>query len=1028
MAVMLCLDPTARPDLRVRALEMCSHVSQSTDGWRFCMQKLVNGREDLDGVSSETTLRFEVQFWCLQVVVDAIVRSEVPGDREVIWRGLLSWICREVCEVESRWAGNGNSLASGRGLRKGPHVLPPTYIKNKAAEAITLLISKAYPDEIPAAFSKDVFGLLLLDGNRSAAGKDMYFRVMRSVDDLVTSREAPLRSSSKEGATRATAIRDAMRDDCVGTMIAHWARFLGSHEFVAETFDLIRRYIEWIDISLVVNEHFVPCIYEAIGYTVKNGSILESMRDNVSSGASALSAILAKRMDVSSKIDMMGSLQVHEVLSRLARQPPSPIDLASVRERDLGYISPFAEAASLVNRIASEALECLKLSHDSRAVSILEVALPVIMMYIENTDPDSDEGVSPESVRSITAYVNICKDYPSVVNSNVLRNVLSVLADDASTRLPRAAKDLDESRGSVRHGLLLLFQNIARIVPPLVLEFTKRFLAAELVANPSDPSRQELGLQFLMKLLEVCPENQEIQELIGVTLLDPPRGMDLEVSSVNTIQGYQMIQANIAYFQLASRSFRILMNDSRLLQAVLGVYFDHRGLSNPHSEEIRSNACHTLLKLVRSTRYVIATAYLENTVQALRLLLPRGPAAESHVDRTAALQLFEILGLILGCCSANPSCISHSSGIVGPVTEGILSASRNGKHNEALWFVAIAIVLSKGFGRITTSPGSTPTDSPLSTPPSIAEGIPLCVEVRLLWRACTEAVIEYYGVFGEVESECRTESLVFFHRMIDTLEDDVIPYLDSTLFQMTKIAVGPSELGEVILLADQLACKVHAKCFGLMNRIFLPLARRVFEFTTEGKTALSEEVREVAELRKRYFNFLFVLLSSDLSNVLVSEENRSFLADVVTTVCAGLNGHGFDSRLAAAIMKLCLQILTKLVQVLSSDATFEKVVSLIAEQAGVSCVSCLMSSPAFPSKDSFDTPLAISIFAEEVALQRLLAAICGNAFLDYLTNAMLPRLGLQPNSIAEYRAALIHGDAASFQRYFRSLVQAMRYP
>jgi hypothetical protein len=63
-AVLLSFDPTSDPELRRQANSSLEALRSSADGWQFCIQAF--------GCSTEE----QVKFWCLQTVVDMVVRDQ----------------------------------------------------------------------------------------------------------------------------------------------------------------------------------------------------------------------------------------------------------------------------------------------------------------------------------------------------------------------------------------------------------------------------------------------------------------------------------------------------------------------------------------------------------------------------------------------------------------------------------------------------------------------------------------------------------------------------------------------------------------------------------------------------------------------------------------------------------------------------------------------------------------------------------------------------------------------------------------
>lgn len=123
----------------------------------------------------------------------------------------------------------------------------------------------------------------------------MFFRLLRSLDDDVTS----VRAAQVSDTLRAVSVRakDAMRQDCIFSIIDVCTDLLREPKFSYHAFDILARYVECIYISVAVRDRILTPMYEDI----------TSPEACKCRGASAapLRSLVQKRMDLSSKAQFL---------------------------------------------------------------------------------------------------------------------------------------------------------------------------------------------------------------------------------------------------------------------------------------------------------------------------------------------------------------------------------------------------------------------------------------------------------------------------------------------------------------------------------------------------------------------------------------------------------------------------------------------------------------------------------------------------------------------------------------------------
>lgn len=207
----------------------------------------------------------------------------------------------------------------------------PAFVKNKLAHVFVTLIYFEYP-----LIWSSVFVGFLPQLSKGRAVVDMFCRVLNALDDELISLDY---FRTHEELSVAGRVKDAMRQQCMAQIVRAWYDIVtlnrnSESELCLCVLDIMGRYISWIDIGLVVNDAFLPLLFELI---LLNG-LLEQLH---SSAAGCIYAVMLKRMDPQSKLSLLESLQIGHVFGLVTSDDP---------ELDSGI-------AALLTHYATEVLE-----------------------------------------------------------------------------------------------------------------------------------------------------------------------------------------------------------------------------------------------------------------------------------------------------------------------------------------------------------------------------------------------------------------------------------------------------------------------------------------------------------------------------------------------------------------------------------------------------------------------------------------------------------------------------------------------
>jgi hypothetical protein len=704
-AILICLDPAAEPSVQARALQYCHDIQQSPSGLSFALAHI------------KPSTRPEVTFWCLQLIHQAVslslFSSNPPshGPAQVARQSVLDF----ATAVTTTHAATNPQ---------------PNFVRNKIAQLVAAFVAADYPDGWPDAMRKFILPLASDESKRTLGSLDLFFRVLRALDDDVTSIHAAQRSESAR--LISVRVKDAIRLDCTQEFVEILATLVTVPAYLDHAYDLVARNVEWLDIGLFANDSFLQGMYSSITSAVACPSRAAS--------AFALRAILSKRMPDDSKLALLKHLQVILLLSSIPLEIPGDeaglsLDVAAEKlsGAELSIQSGRREVASLVNCVAMSALDILKnllqgkqtlanVSQEEREViqnscDIAQAALPLALRF---GSVDVEEAGPQDALQCVTAYMSTFRRLNALFEqqanggaaSTAMGNGLD-LSETWSWGREGIAATLDfiEEKAcfppdydpmddehpfvALRHILLKsVLRNIARSAPSMVLTFVRR--VATHPGTVTSVPRTELVLSMLAILAESSPEVPGLTEtLIGV-MSNPPifpsnASHELEAAS------HQLDAMSIAHFDLVARCYRVILTsqDPNLLVSVLAPFFDSRGLRHPTSVTVRSRAAYLLLKVTRPLRTFITVRHLADVMNAIQPLLFPVQAHDAGLVFSDQMNLFETAGYLVGTDTTRAESIAYLRNLLNTLIDSLQNATTN---IQKIGIVTAAGQLSKGFG------------------------------------------------------------------------------------------------------------------------------------------------------------------------------------------------------------------------------------------------------------------------------------------------------------------------------------------
>lgn len=1053
--ILVCLDPSTDSVTKAHALEVCQRVQESPEGLSFALQRLL------------PSSRPEIIFWCVQYLSQSVVLPRLNGSTDVGHSSESSAI-NLVRDVVFKFANDINATNSQY------HPQPP-YVRNKLAQLVAAMVAADYPATWPTAMRETVLPLASGHPVPSPSSVDFFFRVMRAIDEDVTSIRAA--QASESARLVSVQVKDTIREDCATELVAILANLTKVQAYAGHAYDLLARNVEWLDISLFTNDAFLPHMYAAITSSVPCATRAPS--------AFALRAILLKRMPPQSKLALLQHLQVLALLKSIPRNIPHDSEALDgsagtiqLPSAELSIQSGRAEIAALVNCIASITLDILKgvlsnlkngnpaelapdiLSMIRSASVIAESALPLALRFVT---VDDDESTSAEALHCVNVYISTFSrlnafgtgDASAVIRDSVMDNfswdsgreglisTLNVIEERAC--FPPDYDPLDDEHPFVplRHMLLKsVLRGIIRAAPSVVLSFVRRM--ASHPATLCSAARMELVYAILTLLAETSPNLPNLEDTLTTAMMNPPSFPCAPENAPASAQ-HQLEAVSIAYFEYVARCYRVVLRSQNpyCLESVLAPFFDSRGILHPTSESIRLRASQLLLKITRPLRTLISSKHMDAVMNAMDSSLFPVLVSSVGVPFTVQMSNFETVGYVLGTDPTGTANIVYLESLLQRLIGKLQHSS---SVDNVIGIVTAVGQLSKGFGadskalllaESSIKEADPSTSNSLRNPSSVNEpaesgkrsnGLfegsnlsgsdvkiqrpkPLSAQCVNVWTACLKDILSALGLLPENDSSLKAfpksysdelvEKIMFvLHRMVDVIGVETVPYLGAALPTLLQNARNASGVQSVVVLASQAVGKFAKQFEPLLTVLYPSIVSQVRRFPLSvdpgTRLAVSEEMRESAELQKSHVYLIHAVFCNDIHEVFVSQQNICLLHHLLSLLTSAVVGELLDVRFAGPVMKLCMSSLSKLTTlwinpdgkdlVVMTDEVSGQPLSLsqyLTNEIAPACIKSCVVSSLFRGGD-YSSGMSVAVLTENITLQRTCLSRLGPNFVDAL--------------------------------------------
>ncbi|KAG0723542.1 Exportin-T [Chionoecetes opilio] len=802
------------------------------------------------------------------------------------------------------------------------------------------LVFSGIPWTVPS-FIVDVLSTLHTGHN----AVDLYLRLLLAIDAEVVDREIIHTQAESERNNR---IKDTMREHCVLDLTNSWHNILVEYEkshpsLVCQCHDVIGAYICWIDITLIANNRFVCKLVDHLKEPLLREAAADCIHEVVTKGMDPL----AKTQLIESFVTVLDSAGV----------------LKPVDDDDSDFL---VKLARLINGIgvqlilAWQKLEKKEVDKRKMIRCAVENKVSLLLTFMAS---DYDD-ISAAVFDFARDYIQLIKQSGSLseVEQGLLENMLYVVITktkyDESYNFEQAGEE-EAMFDDYRKKLKVVFDNLAALIPEVVLKVTKEFVVNTLgVWQACGYEEVEAAVSLLYNLGEALPASHG-NHFCGPPPTLPQDPQALQVAQVKTstmqemmrllvssgVSGHSHPAVSLQFFECVARYEKFFACECQFVPGILTAFLDTRGMRNPNPR-VRSRTSYLFSRIVRCLKIHIV-AYTEHVLSQLAPLLALAPPAPGG-------------GL-------------SSSGLLTPddqlyVYEAAAMLVVAGNTSAQETQMLMRNLLAPVFSEVTRLAETLALERDPLMQVSIAKSIchATAVTARTSKAFSNQNTIQACGCIN-----LYLEALQLF---INCLNKDVGPFLQT---------------------------------------IFVPLVSAISSALSEPVEDNEEEEKRTRRLLQRgYYLFLTTIVSNNLLDTLAALDTTT-LHQVLASVVQG--AVEFPDPVA---QKNCFVILRRLTEAWGQkDSGPPGFVEFLYTQVVPAC----FSAPLKTTFDLNDAQTILALHESVTCLQWVYKRR-GEELVSYLRSEYLPKMELSPGLIAEYCRALT-SDAKFFRNYSKMFFQ-----
>uniref|UniRef100_A0A8D3BSL0 Exportin-T n=1 Tax=Scophthalmus maximus TaxID=52904 RepID=A0A8D3BSL0_SCOMX len=919
------LNPNADARYRQRAMAYFEQLKESHDAWEICAESLAKGIYNDD----------HVKFFCFQVLEHQIKFRHgglSAAQQQLIRETLMKWLQCQLMSAQPE----------------------KPFIRNKAAQVFALTFIMEYLTLWPKFF----FDVLTLVG-LNPHGVDIYLRTLMAIDGEVVDRDI---LHSPEETRRNTLIKDAMREQCIPSLVESWFQILQTYqrshpELTCQCLEVVGAFVSWIDLNLIANDRFVNVLLSQMS--------VDELREEA---CDCLFEIINKGMDPVDKTKLVESL---------CRVLQSAGFFNVEQEDDVDFLAKFSR---LVNGMGqSLVLSWTKLiksgnvKEAAETLQAVEAKVPLMLQLLVHEDDD----ISANIVGFCYEYLHVLKQVergesrrPGSVSVFALRTLthscwcLFCQGEDEAMFV------------EYRKQLKMLLDRLAQVSPELLLEAVRRVFTNTMQTWQTSVFMEvEVAIRLLYMLGEALPASHGAHFSGDMAKTNALQDMMRTLVSCG-VSGFQHSSVSLEFFETVVRYDKFFLVEPQHIPNVLMAFLDQRGLRH-NSPKVRSRVAYLFSRFIK-TLHKHMNAFIEDILTRIQDLLELAPPDNGFLAMLTSddqLFMFETAGVLIvnaECPAERKQALMRS--LLAPLMDAFrLLLAKLPRESEEERQAALGDCLSHAIGFVSR------TSKAFSNKQTVKQCG--CTEV---YRECLQTFLPALSCpvqRGALRGSVRS----FLHRMIICLEEEVLPFVPAASEHMLKDCEA-KDLQEFIPLISQITAKFKRQVSPFLQQVFMPLVLAIFEALARPAEDNDQAAAlEKQMLRRSYFCFIQTVTGSGMNEVMANQGAENIERVVFTIVQGAVD---FPDPIA---QKTCFIILSKLVELWGGKDGMVGFPDFIYKNIVPAC----FLAPLKPTFDLSDAQTVLTLSECAVTL-KMIHLKRGPEFIQFLQQEYLPSLQVSP--------------------------------
>jgi exportin-T len=1002
-AIEIAWNPASDQRLQIQAFEFLNQLRSDPSAWQVCLSLFTRSPK-----ASEV-----VRLVSLEIVNNAVQTQELDLQG-------LHFLKENLQDYVWRVYGGSSETDIDSGS-----------LQNKLTQTLTLLFTLLYKSDWNNFFV-DFLALLRLPNSSSPdnlPGTIIYLRVLGSIHDEIAD---VLLSRLSAEQKRNNELKDLIRARDAQKIARSWQEILTywmnkDDTLVEMCLKVICRWVNWTEISLVVNQESLNLLLQLVGRPNPSGN-----EDKIRNAAiDCFTETVGKKMKAPDKIEMIMVLNIGNIIIQLISSPPLN-ELRSTSNYDVDLAEAVARLANNALLGIVKALGDIQIdeSSRSRADQLLQVFLPLILRFFSDEYDEVCSTVIPSLTELLTHFRKakpFSPQYTSML-SPILNAVITKMRYDETSSWGDEDDQTDEAEfQELRKKLQVLQKMVAAVDQPLYIEILSNVVGntfQNLDGNGSNMDWRDLDLalheMYLFGELALpnggLSKNQpssfaserlaammmKMVESGNVGMLYQENGLLIYLKGITNFS-HPAIQ--LQYMEICVRYCPFFESQTGIIPQVLEQFV--RFVHHTHVR-VRARSWYLFGRFVKHLRALLGNV-AQTVIESISDLLPikaellKEDANENDMsDETdhpvdaafnSQLCLFEAVG----CISSVPTIPVEKQALYARLTmnplfsdiEKNLPAARAGDEQaiSQVHHIIMALgTLAHGFSE--SKLGNSTSRPP---PKEISNEFDRAAEAILI------ALESLNGSF-----EIRTAARSSFSRLVGVIGVQILPQLPRWIKGLLSQSSSNDEMAMFLRSLDLVVFGFKSEIYNVLDSLLMPLLQRVFVGLAEPVAGTDDEI-QLGELRREYLGFIQVILNNDLGSTLVSDTNQAFFETLimsVTGLAKSIGGGTSASRLAFSVLirmatlwggpNVAIPSPEPVSSSIAPSPAFPGFDRFLIERFHPVCWEVLRDPDFCPSTDA----QAKQVLAEIAGLEQTIYTKTGDMFIQHLQQSFFPSLGI----------------------------------